>query len=324
MPPEPTSSVETTPGLVALTGAGGFVGGHIARRLSAAGWRVRALQRQSAVPNGLTGLSSISGSLHDRDSLEALVDGVDAVVHCAGLVAARRRRDFFDTNVGGTRALVDAAAARPEPPKFVLVSSMAARLPEISAYAESKHAAERALADRARGIAWAVLRPSAVYGPGDRATLSLFRAFARGVAPSPTVPGARFSLIYADDVARGVLALLRRDAPAGETFEIDDGHTGGYSWPQVAAVAESQLGRRVRRLPLHRGVTLLAAHVIDRLAKVSGRVSVFAPDKVREMFHPDWVCRDRRLGRLTGWRPAVGIADGFERTFDWYRAEGWL
>ena len=324
MPPAPASSAETASGLVALTGAGGFVGGHIARHLTAAGWRVRALQRQRPAPEGLTGLSSISGSLDDRASLEALVDGADAVVHCAGLVAARRRRDFFDTNVGGTRALVDVAAARPKPPKFVLVSSMAARLPMISAYAESKRAAERALADRAGDMVWAVLRPSAVYGPGDRATLSLFRAFARGFAPAPTVAGARFSLIYVDDVATGVLALLRPNALVGEMFEIDDGHTQGYSWLQVAAVAESQLGRRVRRLPMHRGVTLLAAHVIEGLASASGRAAVFAPDKVREMFHPDWVCRDRGLGRLTGWRPAVGIAEGFERTFDWYRAEGWL
>ncbi len=324
MPPDPISPVDPTPGLVAVTGAGGFVGGHIVRHLTAAGWRVRALQRRSPAPDGLTGLSTIVGSLHDRASLETLVDGVDAVVHCAGLVAARRRRDFFDTNVGGTRALVETAVARSKPPKFVLVSSMAARLPAISAYAESKRAAERVLADRAGDMAWTVLRPSAVYGPGDRATLSLFRAFARGFAPSPTVAGARFSLIFADDVATGVLVLLRSDAPVGEVFEMDDGHAHGYSWPQIAAVAESQLGRRVRRLPMHRGVTLLAAYVIEGLTKATGRVSVFAPDKVREMFHPDWVCRDQRLGRLTGWRPAVGIAEGFERTFDWYRAQGWL
>ena len=324
MPPEPTSSVETAPGLVALTGAGGFVGGHIARHLIAAGWRVRALQRRSLVPQGLIGLSSLSGSLNDADSLNALVDGVDAVVHCAGLVAARRRRDFFDINVGGTRALVDAAAGRPNPPKFVLVSSMAARLPEISAYAESKRAAERALADRAGDMAWAVLRPSAVYGPADRATLSLFRAFARGFAPTPVVAGARFSLIYAEDVASGVLALLRSDATAGGIFEVDDRHAGGYSWPEIAAVAERRLGRRVRRLPLRLGVTLLAAHVIEGLARATGRASVFAPDKVREMFYPDWVCRDAGLGRLTGWRPAVGIDEGFGRTFDWYRSEGWL
>lgn len=324
MPPEPVSVEVPSPGLVALTGAGGFVGGHIARRLTSAGWRVRALQHKSAPPTDLDGLTSLPGSLNDRDSLARLVDGVDAVVHSAGLVAARRRRDFFDVNAGGTRALVDIAAALPNPPKFVLISSMAARLPQISAYAESKQAAERALADRAGAVPWTVLRPAAVYGPGDRATLNLFRAFAYGLAPMPTVADARVSLIYAGDVADAVLALLQPDTPVGRIFEIDDGQPRGYSWPQIAAVAERQLGHRVRRLPLYRGAMLLAAFAIDRLAAATGGTSVLAPDKVREMFYPDWVCRDVGLGRLTGWTPAVSIDEGFERTLDWYRAEGWL
>src|SRR5690606_40015978 len=87
--------------------------------------------------------------------------------------------------------------------RLVLVSSLAARSPDLSAYAASKRDAEKALTE-IDGLDWCAIRPPLVYGPGDRATLPLFRAMRRGLLPVPAGSGGRFSAIHADDLAAGI------------------------------------------------------------------------------------------------------------------------
>src|SRR6266403_865643 len=138
-------------GTVAVTGATGFIGSHIVARLPTLGWRVRLLTRRLPVGPILAGsrFTAVIGSLGDADALEELIRGCDAVVHCAGLIKAVRPADFFAINAAATGRLAAAAAATPRPPRFILLSSLAARQPELSAYAASKRAGERALAETA-------------------------------------------------------------------------------------------------------------------------------------------------------------------------------
>ncbi len=117
------------PATVALTGATGFSGATVARQLAAAGWRVRALVRPASLARRPPGLEAewLAGDLADTDSLHRLTRGATAVVHCAGAVRGAVRADFDRVNVDGTARLVQAAAAEPAPPRFLLVSSLAAR-----------------------------------------------------------------------------------------------------------------------------------------------------------------------------------------------------
>ncbi|GAB4358238.1 MAG: NAD-dependent epimerase/dehydratase family protein [Kiloniellaceae bacterium] len=318
----PPAASQQPPGCVALTGATGFVGGHILHRLAAAGWRVRALTRR---PGGLAEASSVTavpGDLESEAALAELVAGADAVVHCAGLVAARSAAEFHRVNAAGTARLLRAAAAAGVR-RFVLISSLAAREPQLSPYAASKREAEAALRAAGGGLSWQVLRPPVVYGPADRATLPLFRQFARGLVLRPA-GGGRFSMLYVEDLAAAVAALLAAAPPSGLVTELHDAMAAGYGWDDILAVAERQFGRRIRALPVPQPVQRAAAALATLGASVTGRPAILSQGKVNEIAHPDWVCRHALLDDCISWAPAVGLDEGFSRTAAWYKAAGWL
>ena len=311
-------------GCVALTGATGFVGGHILRKLLAGGWRVKALTRHAApLDDGLGSVTAVRGSLESATALAELVEDADTVVHCAGLLAARRNREFHQVNTIGTENLVRAAVASAKTTRFVLVSSLAAREPALSPYAASKREAEEVLRRLGSGLAWQILRPPVVYGPGDRATLDLFRQFSRGLVLLPASKG-RFSMIYGEDLAEAVLTVLAAEGLSPQVMELDDGRAGGYGWEDLVAAVEGQLGRRVRQiavpLPLQRAVAALSG----LSAGIAGGAPFLSQGKVSEIAHPDWVCHNNRLNDLLPWRPSVQFDEGFPRTLAWYKAAGWL
>lgn len=189
---------------LAVTGGTGFVGSHLLTAARAAGCQVRALTRgwRPSQP----GIEWIEGTLDRPDSLIALCDQADAVIHIAGLINAPDRAGFEAVNVGGTAAMVDAAHAAGVR-RFLHISSLAAREPELSDYGWSKARSERVVA--ASGLDWTIIRPPAVYGPGDRETFELFRMAKRGLVALP--PKGRFSVLHVEDLCRLLLALL--DAP---------------------------------------------------------------------------------------------------------------
>lgn len=309
-------------GCVAVTGGTGFVGGHLLRRLASDGWQLRALARRPAALPVLPGLTPVAGALDSADALAELLAGAEVVVHCAGLVAARSDAEFYRVNAEGTERLLRAAVtARAQ--RFVLMSSLAAREPQLSPYAASKRAAEAVLEAGGNSLEWQALRPPVVYGPGDRATLPLFRQFARGLVLRPAGAG-RFSMLYVEDLAAAVAALLDQPAPSGRVMELHDNTAQGYGWDEVLAAAERQLGRRIRALPVPRAVQRFAAALADVGARVSGRPAILSQGKVNEIAHPDWVCRQELLGDCISWSPAVGLDEGFSRTAAWYKAAGWL
>jgi nucleoside-diphosphate-sugar epimerase len=263
----------------------------------------------------------VEGDLGDERSLRALVTGTDAVVHCAGTVRGTGAAGFERINAEGTRRLVDAAASlrdgSTEAPRFLLMSSLAARMPQLSAYATSKRHGELALEAAAGNLRWTVLRPPAVYGPGDRELLPLFRWVARGVAPLPAGSTGRFSLIYVDDLASAVTRWLEADRGYGRTFELDDGHPQGYDWDTVLAVAARVLrhGAPVRRLPVPVTVLKVAAAANLAVARLVGYEPMLTPGKVREITHADWLCDSHDFATAMGWQAAVPLEEGLARGY---------
>ncbi len=281
---------------------------------------MRALVRRA--DKGPAFATLIPGALEDQESLERLVDGVQAVVHCAGLVRAATAADFTAVNEAGVERLATAAASGPTPPRFILMSSLAAREPHLSPYGASKQAGERALARHGGG--WTVLRPPAVYGPGDRGTLDFFRLYRRGLAPLPGGDAGRLSLIHGEDLAGAVAALLGSDVGFSETFEVRDGHDEGYSWADLADAAGRAYGRPMTRLAPPRVLMDALAVINQGLCGIFGSVPSLTRGKVRELYHPDWRCRDNPIATLTAWAPRFSIDRGFAQTIAWSRSEGWL
>lgn len=311
-------------GIVAVTGATGFVGRHLIDRLVSAGWQVRALVRRPDADLPSDGVTPVPGSMEDAESLRRLVEGADHVVHSAGLIKAASREEFDRVNGYGTGLLAEACAAQAVPPRLIYLSSLAARTPELSDYGASKRLGETELAERAGALHWTILRPPVIYGPGDRETLKLFKLMRHGVVPAPNLDGARMSLIYVGDLCAAVLSLLAAPVAGGGTFEISDGCAEGYSWRRLAAAGAEQFGRRVVCFPVPRAFMRLLAGINVGLAYLTGGAPMITPGKVREIFHSDWVCHDNPLTRLVDWRPAVMIDEGFGRTVNWYRCSGWI
>lgn len=303
-------------GVIALTGATGFIGSALARRLTKEGWQVRALHRSPIPPAYLTDISLewVRGTLDDRDSLEGLVGDADVVIHCAGALRGITEADFYPVNVEAVSRLASIAASRSPAPRFLLISSLAAREPEVSPYAASKRMGEIALSKAGDRLLWTALRPPAVYGPGDRALLPLLRLMWHGIAPIPGRQDARFSLLYVEDLAEAVVQWLSSDASERCAFELDDGHPQGYTWREVAETFERLRGRRVVRVQVPEGMLKLAAGLNRMAASVIGYSPMLTPGKVREFRHPNWVCDNAPFCRVVNWTPTVELEEGLRLT----------
>jgi nucleoside-diphosphate-sugar epimerase len=304
---------------VALTGVTGFVGPHLVAALARRGLKLRLLVRRWSPLPSLDGVEAdvVLGDLSDEAALKRLVDGADAVVHAAGLIKARQPADFMAVNRDGTALL---SALAPDA-TFVLLSSLAAREPQLSPYGASKHAAEEVVAGRSGP--WLTVRAPAVYGPGDRETLAYFRAVARGLAPRPRLRDARLSLIHVADLAEA-LALAVEQPPAASTYEIDDGREGGHSYRDMAEAAGLAVDRRPLSLAVPRAVMAALARVNAIGNALGGPVQILTPGKVAEIFHSDWTVHDRRLAAALGFQARYDVAAGFGETVLWYRRQGWL
>jgi nucleoside-diphosphate-sugar epimerase len=302
--------------IIALTGATGFIGSAVARQIDRAGWQVRALVRPQSDKNRLDGITAqwTEGELEDTESLRRLVHGAYAVVHCAGAVRGATQNHFNRVNVDGVARLVEAATETKTLPRFLLISSLAAREPQLSPYATSKRLGEKALVEGAGKMPWAALRPSAVYGPGDREMLPLFRWMDRGVAAVLGSEGARFSLLYVEDLAAAVLRWLDSETCAARRFELHDGHPQGYTWDAVIDTAARLRGGPIVRLHIPVLVPKLLAVVNLVASRVMGYAPMLTPGKVRELRHPDWVCDNAPFFRQTGWKPKISLEQGLRST----------
>lgn len=318
MPTEITTETQRT---VALTGATGFIGRTVARQLCTAGWRVRALIRSPSRAAGLKqiGVTLVPGSLEDLNSLRELVRGCDAVVHSAGSVRGVTHEQFDQVNVKGVQRITRAAREQERPPRFLALSSLAAREAELSPYAASKRRGEEALAECAGDMPWMALRPPAVYGPGDKELLPLFQTMARGFAPLIAPNEARFSVIYVADLADAILQWLERKQAAEGVYELHDGQPGGYSWDDVIAIVEEITRRPIRRLRIPTPVIQLPALFNWAAGQLFPYAPMLTPGKVRELRHTDWVVDNSAIERAFGWHPQTDLRQGLRLTPGWFR-----
>jgi len=321
-----------------VTGATGFVGSHLVEALRAAGHDVVVLARNPAKAGRVFGdqpPTVVTGDLSDREALHAGMEGAEVVFHVAGLVAARRRADLYAINAEATARVADAARETGSVRRFVHVSSLAAAGPTsrdvplvgtepaspVTEYGRSKLAAERALQER--DLPWVIVRPPAVYGPRDQEFYKMFRLARLGVTPVFGDGSQQLSLIYAEDLARALVAGA--EAPAHHIYYA--------AHPEIvtsrALVEAVHAAVRPARgapfiLPIPGPIARAALWVTGTAAYVRGAATVLSADKADEFLAEAWTCSPDRLAQATGWTPTVDLRAGVTHTFEWYRAHGWL
>ena len=294
--------------LVAVTGATGFIGRVLLNQLIDKDWKIRALARQTSAPFLHPAVEWIVGDLNCVEALQELVTGTDAVVHCAGAVKGKSWDSFLSSNVIGTKHLLQAIAKTDSCSRLLYISSLAARQPQLSWYAQSKFDAEQLLSTVADQLAVTVFRPAAVYGPGDKALTPLLQAMRYGVLPALGPAANRFGLVHVNDLVAAVICWLDTEPPISGIYEIDDGTPSGYDYNMIASIAREVLGRQVRhvRIPL-KGLSSLAKLNLW-LASVLGYTPMLTPGKVQELQYPDWTCDITALQKaLKSWRPEMQL-----------------
>ncbi len=302
---------------IAITGATGFIGGVLAKRLASAGWHLRALIRSTSYHKRPKDIVAewITGDLEDIECLRRFVAGATAIVHCAGAVRGAVQMDFDRVNAHGVARLVEATAELKPAPRFFLLSSLAAREPQLSYYAASKLKGEKALASCPGDMCWGVLRPPAVYGPGDREMRPLFQWMLRGIAPLIGSDQNRLSLLYVDDLVDAIACWLDNGKQPRRIYELHDGHLSGYSWQEIIDVVEGLRGKSIHRANIPISCVKSIAFINFMAARVFGGLPMLTPGKVREITHPNWIAENFRFNSETGWTPRVALEQGLRQTF---------
>lgn len=301
---------------VAVTGATGFLGRHLVKRLAEDGWTVRLLTRRDVLCSEWRNITPqiVIGDVRDPEAMRRLCVGADLLVHAAGLIKASGRPAFDAVNVEGARHAARAALAADA--MMILISSLAAREPALSDYAASKHAGE-GVAQAILGEKLTIVRPPALYGPGDRETFALFAA-AQSVPFLPVFgETARLCIAHIEDAAAQIAAACA--APEAGTFALSDARREGYGWTQIMTAVGQSAGRNPRLIAIPDWTIRLAAHMC---AFLTGGRAIFGPGKARELLHPNWsVAGDAVLNEPP---PRYGLTEGFAQTMEWYRGNGWL
>jgi nucleoside-diphosphate-sugar epimerase len=307
---------------VLVTGATGFVGRHLVAALRDAGCAVRvALRRPPASDDWPSAVEAVVvGELGPATEWDAALGGVDAVVHAAAHVHVMRPGPgdlaaFERVNARGTARLAERAAAAGVKRIVFLRSIMvngedsgagsfqAQDVPRpASAYARSKLAAERALAQVAArsGMGVAIVRPPLVYGPGAGGNFArLMRACRRGwPLPLATVANRR-SLISVWNLADFALLLLWHPRAPGQVWLVCDGED--VSTPELLRRTARALGRHVRLVPVPATLLLLAARLAGlsaEMRRLTGSLAVDGGPALREL----------------GWRAPLSLDEGLART----------
>ena len=311
--------------VVAVTGATGFFGLHIVAALAREGADIRIFARRDPASERWPGVTVtvVPGNLEDVGALHRLAAGADAVVHAAGLIKARNRAAFMRTNRDGTRAIAEAARRRAPAARFIAISSLAAREPQLSDYAASKRAGEEV----ARAVyhdaldRLVIIRPPMIYGPGDRETLAIFKAASRAIVP---VCGAgRLALVHVTDAASAVARLAVGAGDAG-CYTLADPNPAGYAMLDLLGEAAQAMACHPRFIRVPDRVILAAGTVSSLWGRLTGHTPIFTAGKAREMLHPDWSVAPSEMLPAGICRPKIGIAEGFRETVAWYKETRWV
>ncbi len=325
---------------ILITGATGFIGGHLARRLQTQeDARVRALVRspQKAAPLADLGIEIVPGDITDPDAVREATRGADIVYHAAAWADEQGDRDaVWAVNVGGTQHMVDAAVAEGVA-RFIHLSSCAVygSLQQMDidettptrmsgrVYHDSKVAAEEVVfaAYRDHGLPVVVVRPSQVYGPGSpQFTVRVIEAVKAGKII--LVDGGKhfFKPIYIDNLIDALVLCATVDDAVGEAMNITDGYV--VTWREFFEAYGRMAG--VTSFP---SAPYPAAYVYaifkEMMSKITGKRSSINREVVKT-FHSHNSFSNAKARRILGWEPAVDFEEGMRRTEAWLRENGYL
>jgi nucleoside-diphosphate-sugar epimerase len=323
-----------------VTGGTGFIGGHLLWKLCDRGIRARCLVRRTvrgkprspgkdAIPPGV---ETAQADWATGEGIEAALDGIDTVIHLAGVTKALSAADYYNGNTRATETLARLLAGRPI--RFVHVSSLAAMGPSpegapidedarpspVSEYGKSKLAAER-MAARWRPDT-VIVRPPVVYGPRDTDVFQILKSIAAGLIVEISGGEHWFSAIYVEDLAEGLIAAAEAPQAAGRAYFL--AYPKVVSWSELAAAAGRLMGCEPRVLRIPPLVARVVACCAELGSRTTRRPGIISRDKVTEACCRAWTCDSRRAARELGFEARTSLEAGLARSLAWYKEAGWI
>ena len=323
-----------------VTGATGFIGQHLVDALAASGQEVRCLTRGRAQTDARAHVSTHQVN-YDRSDLglsDDVLRGAQAVFHLAGATRAVSAAAFKAANVTTSERLLDRLVSLGERPRFVFMSSQAAAGPArdadhpksetdaeapIEDYGRSKLEAERLVRSRGNDLPITIVRPVAVYGPGDRDFLAIFAMAKRGVAIYPGTRNSSLNTIFVGDLVSGVVAAARSEVAAGRTYFLGDDRV--QRWTEIYEAIGQVVGQgRAIDVNVPRGVIGMAGAVGDVVGAVVGKPTLVSRSKAILAKPKYWLCTSMAAARDFGFATPTSLRDGMRVTYDWYVRNHWL
>ena len=326
---------------ILVTGSTGFIGKRMLSYLAEAGVMIRVFLRPESAGGGVPeGVEVVRGSFSDPEALSRAVRGVDRIVHLAGLTKALDEPGYDAGNVMPVQNLLDAVRKyNPTLKRFLFVSSLTAAGPAsegiygvresdlprpVSAYGRSKLRAEALCLASSADIPVTIVRPPAVYGPGDRDVLQVFQMLSSGVlVTAGSTARQRFSMIYVDDLVNGIMMAAQSDKAVGGIYYITSRHS--CSWDEIITASRNILGfKKLYRVSLPKPLVFFVGMVIGSAGSLSGKPALISRDKANELVQDYWVCSPDQAELDFGFTALTSLAEGVAKTIGWYRRSGWL
>ncbi|GAB5045935.1 NAD-dependent epimerase/dehydratase family protein [Thermodesulfovibrio sp. TK110] len=316
-----------------VTGGTGFIGSHLVEALLRENYEVYCIVRNPSKLRFLKGLDVkiIQADLSDKESLKKIEWQFDYVFNLSGITKASHPEEFFQSNYIGTKNLAQVVAERNSSLKrFVHVSSLAATGPcvnsnpvtedtepsPVSEYGKSKLLGEKAVKFFKDKIPITIIRPPAVYGPRDRDFLTFFKMIKTGIVLYLTE--GIYSMIYVDDLVRGIITATKVDKATGETFFIADAQP--YNTHEIVEAISEAIGKRAVKIKIPQSIGMFFIRVFQKFDKKS----IINSDKLKELIQPCWVCSTKKAESLLGFKTKTKLKEGMEWTAKWYKMNQWI
>lgn len=339
-----------------VTGATGFIGSQLVRKLLENGETVRCLVRSSSKLDRLNGLDVEikETDFSDSESLKSGIAGADIVFHCAGCIKSLHKEEMYQTNCENTKRLAQACADSDAAPRFMYISSLAAGGPmkgknaplreewmtenPVSVYGKSKLAAEKELRKISPNLPISIIRPPMVLGSADKCSLLMFKAIQNsGLHCCPGWERKRYTVVVDSDVVDTLILAAEKGTRLTDCTESGNPENSYQSgiyyvardehpeYGELGKLIGEKLGRKwTISWHFSSPVFWTVSVIIDSIFRLGGRTSILNLDKATEAIAGNWICSNEKAKRELGLTVTGDLPTLIEDIVAGYRAQGWL